>query len=133
MRTRSLFLFLVCNILIFLNGQSQVKVDPLASNNPGTGEALLPVPQKVSFTGQNFLFNDSWTIEVPANIPENDPAVLSLMSELKARYGLKIKAKKTTKVSNSPRTIRLTVKEGSVPIGEATTRTRLHFRNRHTG
>ena len=30
------------------------------------------------------------------------------------------KAKKTTKVSNSPRTIRLTVKEGSVPIGEAT-------------
>lgn len=81
---------------------------------------LLPVPHKVSFTGQNFLFNDSWSVEVPANIPENDPAVLSLTSELKDRFNLKLKAKKITKVSNNPRTIRPVVKEGSVLIGEAT-------------
>ncbi len=119
MRTLYLFLFLLCSVLISVNGQSQVKIDPLASNNPGPGAALLPVPHKVSFTGKIFPFNDSWSINFVANIPENDPAVLSLTSELKDRFNLKIKSKKAAATNNSQRIIRLTVKEGSVAIGEA--------------
>jgi len=77
---------------------------------------LLPVPQKVSFTGQNFLFNDSWSVEVPANIPENDPAVLSLTSELKKRFGIRL----MRSGRNGARSIQLIVKPGSVIIGQTT-------------
>ena len=64
------------------------------NSQKGTGfNNLLPVPQQVSLSDQHYLLDNSWFIDFTANIPENDPAVLSLTSELKDRFNLKIKSK----------------------------------------
>lgn len=82
---------------------------------------LLPVPQQVSFSGKNFLFNDNWALELGSNISKDDPAIQSLINELKDRFNLNINSKTPDKTNNSQRhLIRLTIKAGSVPIGEAT-------------
>lgn len=98
-------LFLLCSVLISVNVYSQ---------------NLLPEPQQVSLSDQHYLLDNSWAINFSDNIPENDPAILSLTSELKDRFNLKLKTKTaSTKKNNSSHIIRLSVKEGSVQIGEA--------------
>src|SRR5215217_961937 len=56
-------------------------VNPFSSPNP---YYLLPVPQQVSFSEQFFLLNKDWSIE-KQNVASNDPAVISLLEQLKER------------------------------------------------
>ena len=77
---------------------------------------LLPVPQKVSFSDLHFVLDDNWTI-LSGNIPGNDPAIQSLVSELKDRYGIAIQIKKTEQRNASKKTIIFKLKAGAVEIG----------------
>jgi hexosaminidase len=79
--------------------------------------SLLPVPQQVSFSGQTFLLNEHWTIQTN-NISGNDPAVQSLIGELKDFFTIRPSA--FDKKNNSLPAIQLIIKAGAVPIGQAT-------------
>src|SRR5665647_2874935 len=112
---KSLYLFPLSLIitLFSLNVYSQNATYSCAESK---GNALLPVPQKVSLSDQHYLLDDSWTIEIVENLSINDPAVVSLTSELKERFGLKLKGPGRS----GSHKIQLTVKLGSVNIGHTT-------------
>ncbi len=80
---------------------------------------LLPLPQKTLFTNENFSFNGDWSVVPGTAISKNDAAVLSLVNEIKERFGITIKINPSKKLSNSQqRFIHLAIKEGAVPIGK---------------
>ncbi|HLL44643.1 MAG TPA: glycoside hydrolase family 20 zincin-like fold domain-containing protein [Segetibacter sp.] len=81
---------------------------------------LLPVPQQVSFSGQSFLFNDTWFVQTGNNISETDPALQSLITELKDHISIRTASTSGKKNNSSLHTIQLTIKEGAVPIGTTT-------------
>lgn len=86
----------------------------IANDQPGS--ALLPVPRKVALSNEQYLFDANWSVVSGNNIPGDDAAISSLISEVNERFDIQIKRK-----SSSPtRTIRLEIKEGSVIIGKAT-------------
>ncbi|MEP6595265.1 MAG: glycoside hydrolase family 20 zincin-like fold domain-containing protein, partial [Ginsengibacter sp.] len=113
MKAFYLFLISLSNLLISSGGYSQAKADERVSKNGKPGQALLPVPQRVSLTDQLYNLDDSWYVEA-GSISKNDPAVLSLVSELKDRFGLRL----NNTGHSSAHNIRLTVKPGSVIIGK---------------
>ncbi|ULQ52136.1 beta-N-acetylhexosaminidase [Flavihumibacter fluvii] len=100
--------FVLCVLTVHISQAQQNQVSP--------EKRLLPVPQKVAFSGQQFILDESWTI-VNSNVPVHDPALLSLVSELKARYGIAIPIKKAGKSKPGNKTIVLQVKAGAVDIG----------------
>ncbi len=109
-----LFLFA---ILTAFQGCSQKTV-----NSPGSAAdaamSLIPVPQKISFSGRIFQLNDSWVLE-PGSISKDDPTVQSLITGFKEQGNLII-SPGTNK--NKHPAIRLTVRPGSVtlPDGDST-------------
>jgi hexosaminidase len=107
MRKPSLFALLLCQMLV---------VAVKAQTNPAA--QLLPVPQQSSFSDQHYPLNDGWYIDA-GNVSNNDPALLSLVLELKKRFGISIFSKKTTKTSSS-KTILLKIQSGAVTIGPTT-------------
>ncbi len=115
MKRPYLFLLLVLNVLITVHGHSQDKVDDLGSNKLRPGAGLLPVPQKVSFTNTRYMLNDSWSVAPASNLSKNDPALLSLSTELKERFGLRLKS-----AGRATHSIQLSIKPGSVTIGQTT-------------
>ena len=116
MREYFLFPFLLFTVLISLNVYSGTRDFLSSKDDPGAG--LLPVPQSVSLTGQEYLLDNNWLINAGSNIPKEDPAVESLSSVLKDRFGLTIKMNTAAKSGN--KVIRLLVKAGSVTIGKST-------------
>ncbi|HRE51172.1 MAG TPA: glycoside hydrolase family 20 zincin-like fold domain-containing protein, partial [Flavitalea sp.] len=81
---------------------------------------LLPVPQKVALTNQSISLTSAWTIAHGANIAKDDIAITDLLHELKRRFNLHIGLQSSSKTAAVPaRTIRLTLRPGSVPIGPA--------------
>ncbi len=80
---------------------------------------LLPIPQKGSFSNEHIVLDEGWAI-LNGNIPGNDPALLSLVAELKARYGIAIPIKKSAKSGAANKTIQLRLKDGAVDIGVTT-------------
>lgn len=111
-----LFLASLITVFISLNGHSQNKGNDINTNIEHPGQGLLPVPQKVSLSDQHYLLDDSWSIEFTGNISKNDPAVLSLTSELKERFGLRLNSTR----QNGVHKIQLSIKPGAVSIGQAT-------------
>ena len=111
-----LFLILLIIVSITSTGYSQNKISEISTNIEQPGEGLLPVPQKVSLSDQHHLLNDSWTIELAGNTSKNDPAVLSLLSGLKERFGLRLNSTN----HNSDHKIQLNITAGSVSIGKTT-------------
>jgi hexosaminidase len=112
MRTVYLLLLFLSNSLLAPVAYAQ---DKLASRlAPGAG--LLPVPQKVSFTGGRYLLDDTWSVNTAANISKSHPAVLSLIAELKERFGVRLK----NKPAGGGRSIQLAIKPGAVNIGATT-------------
>jgi hypothetical protein len=118
MKTPHLFLFLLLNILIYSNVYSGDKNDFLSKDKAGMG--LLPVPRSVSLTNHEYVLNSSWFIGAGSNISKADPALQSLTSALKDRFGLIIKINSGVKIGNKLRGIHLIVKAGSVIIGKTT-------------
>jgi len=77
---------------------------------------LLPVPQQLELSGKCYPLNNGWSLEIGAGITSNDPAVLSLATGLKEKFGFSLK-KSGAKSTNA---IRLLVKPGVVAIGKST-------------
>ncbi len=112
------YLSLIFVIVVFtsLNSYSQTKNNGINKNIEQPGQGLLPIPQKISLSDQHYLLDDNWTIELTGNISKNDPAVLSLMSGLKERFGIRINSSGRSGVHK----IQLNIKPGSVSIGQTT-------------
>ena len=108
-----LLIFFGC-LIISLDSHSR----NLVQLEPGSG--LLPVPQSVSLTDHEYVLDHNWFIRVGSNISKADPAVQSLTSALKERFGLTIKINTEANGGNKLRGIHLIVKAGSVIIGKTT-------------
>lgn len=113
MRILYVFILVLFTVFVPVNGDSQDKVDSLDSNNLS---GLLPLPQKVSLTNTHYVLDDGWSVEPASGISKNDPAVLSLSTELKDRFDLRLKSS----IHSSSHSIQLSVKPGSVTIGQTT-------------
>lgn len=96
-------------------------------NLSSPGNRLLPVPQKMQFTNQHFLLDESWTIAC-GSLPENDAACSSLQAELKTRFGISLGTHRG-KGKNNEKTITLKIQRGAVPIGETTDTNRTALKN----
>jgi len=120
---KSLYLLLLSLIftLFSLNVYSQNATYSLTESK---GNALLPVPQKVTLSDQHYLLDDNWTIEIVENLSINDPAVVSLTTELKERFGLRLKGPGRGGFHR----IQLIVKPGSVTIGLTTDTNRVELK-----
>jgi hypothetical protein len=112
----SLFPFLLFTVLISLNAYSGARDFLSSKDNPGAG--LLPVPQRVSLTSRQYVLDNNWAIHAGSNISKEDPAVKSLSSALKDRFGVTVKM--NTANSGSKKVILLVLKAGSVTIGKTT-------------
>ena len=107
-------LILFCCLIISMDCHSQNPV-PFKP-----GSALLPVPQSVALSNQEYVLDQNWLIVAGTNISTTGPAVQSLIAELKERFGLTVKLSTGAHPSNRLTVIRLIVKAGAVTIGKAT-------------
>ncbi len=113
MKTSCLFLVLLSSLLITLSCHSQDKApDRALGKGHSSGQGLLPVPQQVSLSDQQYKLDDSWAIKA-GNISKDDPAKLSLVSELKERFGVRLSGH-----GSNANSIQLSVKPGAVVIGK---------------
>ena len=94
-----------------LNGQSP---SPLVSR----GYAVLPVPQKVTLTGNDFTLDDHWKLQLVSGVKENDVAVESLQAGLGSRLHLSLAGSGSGPPVSG--VIQLDLRLNSVSIGEAT-------------
>ncbi|MBX3257104.1 MAG: family 20 glycosylhydrolase [Chitinophagaceae bacterium] len=118
MRKPSLLPIFLCCMFAAFNAYAKHHA-PLPDSNIVLPEMrLLPVPQQVSFSNQRYLLDDNWFIDA-GTIPGNDPAVQSLVNELKERFGITLSTKKQTKNVAGNRII-LKIRAGAVDIGATT-------------
>jgi hypothetical protein len=103
----AVFLF---EILISSCGFSQIGKDSIWSDT-NSGLSLLPVPQKVSFSGRAFLLSDDWLLDTGSNLSADCPVVQSLISGLR-EHGIIIKSNSQNN-NNKHQLIRLILKAGS--------------------
>jgi hexosaminidase len=94
-----------------------------AQLNPGSG--LLPVPQKVTLSDTRYLLDGTWSINTTGAILKTDPAIISLTSALKERFGLTL----NPSTHGGTGSIQLIIKPGSVKIGESTDSNRTSLSN----
>ena len=122
MKKSYLLFLLLAHVLIPFRGHSQDTQTDRISDNGQAGQGLLPVPQQISLSNLRYPLDDSWNINA-GNISKNDPAIVSLLSELKERFGLKV----NTTGRRGTHGVQLVVKPGSVIIGKTvdTNRTEL--------
>ncbi len=111
----------LCYLLIFFgcliispdtHSQNRVQLEP--------GSGLLPVPRSVSLIDHEYVLDHNWFIGAGSNISKADPAMESLTSALKERFGLTIKINTEADSGSKLRGIHLIVKAGSVIIGKTT-------------
>ncbi|RYY22967.1 MAG: glycoside hydrolase [Chitinophagaceae bacterium] len=108
---------LLLTAFVFLTGTAGLaQATASASNNQKAGGSLLPVPQQSSFTDSRYQVDDSWSVVTGAGVSNSTPALLSLNSGLKDRYGLRLRARQGVR----NRTIELVIKAGTVKIGPTT-------------
>jgi len=80
---------------------------------------LLPMPQKVSLSSKTFSIDNDWTVEGASNI-ENKAAFESLSEGLKEKEIVhKLPSERVTSAGFGGK-IRLIIRDGAVPIGQAT-------------
>ncbi len=94
---------------------------PTATASPlfARGYTVIPEPQKVTLTSQDFEFAaGSWRLELGANVKADDIAVVSLKEQLRERFHF---ALADTKGKGGP-TLRLALDPHAVDVGEATDR-----------
>lgn len=112
MKRYCLILPILIGVFISFTVRSQPKVANRAPENLRPGQSLLPVPQQVVLTDQQYELDDSWGI-ASGNVAKQDPALLSLHKELQERYGLRLNSHR-----GSRHTIRLNIQPGAVSIGK---------------
>lgn len=112
MKISYLFLVLLSNLFILIRGYSQDNAGGMASGTRDLGQGLLPVPQQVSLSHQQYKLDDSWTIE-GGKLSKDDAAIVSLVSELKERFGVRL-----TTNGSSVHHLQLLVNPAAVIIGK---------------
>src|SRR6476660_3472196 len=80
---------------------------------------LLPVPQQVSFSDQHYVLDDEWSVNI-LNVAASDPALQSMISELKELFGIIIGTKQIKKGTAKNKSIQLKILAGAVNIGPTT-------------
>jgi hexosaminidase len=107
---------LTCTML--LTGRSLISEtsSPLASR----GYSVLPVPQKVTLTGNDFTLDNRWKLELDGEVKGNDVAVGTLKSRLASRFQLNLAGAAPGQLAFG--VIRLELRPNSVSIGQATDR-----------
>ena len=118
MKSFNYLLVLFCCALISTHVHSQ----NVAQLNTGSG--LLPVPQKLWLSDTRYLLDGSWSINTAGAILKTDPAITSLSSALKERFGLTL----NPSTNGGTGSIQLIIKPGSVKIGETTDSNRTSLR-----
>ena len=107
----AVFLF---EILISSCGYSQVGKESIWSDT-NSGLSLLPVPQKVSFSGRAFLLSDDWYLDTGSNLSADGPVVQSLIWGLREHGKIRINSNSKNN-NNKHQLIRLIIRAGSVPV-----------------
>ena len=90
------------------------KITDTLTSLTNAGLNLLPVPQRISFTGRDFILNDNWILKYGGNLSTDSPPVQSLIEGLKERGNIKIDSRNYN--NNQHYLIHLTIRSGSVPI-----------------
>jgi hexosaminidase len=111
-----------CHYLVLLTYPLLIPAT-LSGQNPSplafAGYAVLPVPQKVSLSGNNFVLGGKWQLELEG-VKQNDVAVESLKEGLATRFHLSLAAMPFTRPESG--VIRMVLKPNSVSIGQANDR-----------
>src|SRR6185312_11090990 len=82
------------------------------------GYTVIPEPQRVQLSGNDFQFGDGWRLAPPSGAEGNLATVDVLTNDLASRYGIRLE----TQSGKASKTVRLMVRPGSVQIGSATDR-----------
>jgi len=91
-----------------------------ASPLAAAGHAVLPVPQKVTLTGHEFILDDRWRVQIGDGVKDSAIAAESLKDGLATRFHLNLAQGRSN--SAAAPSIRLALKPNSVSIGEAADR-----------
>ena len=118
MKSFNYLLVLFCCALI----SPHIHAQNVAQLNTGSG--LLPVPQRLWLSDTRYLLDGSWSINTTGAILKTDPAITSLISALKERFGLTL----NPSTNGGKGSIQLIIKPGSVKIGETTDSNRTSLR-----
>lgn len=86
---------------------------PIASQ----GYSVLPVPQKVTLTANDFTLDNRWKLELDGEVKENDVAVNSLKAGLASGFHLNLAGAAPGQLASG--VIRLELRPNSVSIGQA--------------
>lgn len=81
------------------------------------GYTVIPEPQSVELSGNDFQFGDGWRLVPQSGVEGNLATFDVLTNDLASRYGIHLQQSGQTS-----RTIRLTIRPGSVAIGQTTDR-----------
>jgi hexosaminidase len=94
-----------------------------ASSSPlfARGYTVIPEPQKVELSPGDFVFGTGWRVVLDSGVRNDVAALEVLRDDLASRYGIHVE---TASKSASARTLRMTIRPGSVKIGSATDRDR---------
>jgi hypothetical protein len=93
-------------------------LSPLAAR----GYPVLPVPQRVTLTGNDFVLDSHWKLRLEGEVKENDVAVESLKAGLASRFHLKLAETGSDRLDSG--VIRIDLRPKSVSIGQAIDRQR---------
>lgn len=107
--------FVLLSWTMLLTGTSLISEtsSPLAAR----GYSVLPVPQKVTLTANDFTLDNRWKLELDGEVKENDVAVDNLKSRLASRFHLNLVGAGPGRLVSE--VIRLELRPNSVSIGQA--------------
>src|SRR2546423_471631 len=112
------FVLVTCTTLLIGSPLLSETSSPLASR----GYAVLPVPQKVTLTANDFTLDNGWKLELDGEAKENDVAVESLRAGLASRFHLNLAGTGSGRLASG--IIRMELSPNSVSIEQATDRNR---------
>ncbi len=84
------------------------------------GYAVLPAPQRMTFSGSEFTISTAWHVQVAPGIPATDIAIETLTDELASRHGLRL----SPAGQDATKTIELVIRADAVALGPAQDRDR---------
>src|SRR5215472_8605456 len=78
------------------------------------GYTVIPQPQNVDLTGDDFAFGSDWSLVLKRGVDSSSAAAEILRSDLASRYGIRLLA--ASKSASSSKTIQLEITPGTVRI-----------------
>ena len=87
------------------------------SSLASAGYAVLPLPQKVTLTGDRFALDSHWALKLEGEVKQNDVAVESLRDEMASRFHLSLAEIHSSEAESG--VIRMDLRPNSVSIGQA--------------